>query len=65
LLLSFDDLPFFLSFVRKGLLFYRVSRRAEALECLITSLTIYPWNWSAWLQLSACLEDPEEVSFEK
>lgn len=45
----------------KGLLFHRVSRRAEALECLIRSVNLYPWNWSAWLQLSACLEDHEEV----
>ncbi|KAF8590891.1 cell division control protein 23 [Ramaria rubella] len=52
-----DD-PFLLFL--KGLLFQRVMRRAEALECLIRSINLYPWNWSAWLQLSACLEDQEE-----
>ncbi|KIJ40939.1 hypothetical protein M422DRAFT_60533 [Sphaerobolus stellatus SS14] len=54
-----DD-PFLLFL--KGLLFHRVLRRAEALECLTRSINIYPWNWSAWLQLSACLEDQEEFA---
>lgn len=45
----------------KGIILGALKRRAEAIECLILSVTAYPWNWSAWLQLGALIEDPEEV----
>ncbi|KAG8886057.1 Anaphase-promoting complex subunit 23 [Tulasnella sp. 331] len=44
----------------KGLILGALKRRAEAIECLILSVTAYPWNWSAWLQLGALIEDPDE-----
>ncbi|EJD42767.1 cell division control protein 23 [Auricularia subglabra TFB-10046 SS5] len=44
----------------KGLLLYRTKRRPEAIACLIASVTAYPWNWAAWLQLCACFNDRKE-----
>ncbi|KZW00651.1 TPR-like protein [Exidia glandulosa HHB12029] len=49
----------FLLFLR-GLLLYRANQRAEATAALITSVTAYPWNWAAWLQLCACFSDRKE-----
>lgn len=49
----------FLLFLR-GLLLYRAKRRPEAIEALITSVTAYPWNWAAWLQLCACFANRKE-----
>ena len=31
------------------------------MDCLIQSIKIEPWNWSAWLKLASCIEGPEEV----
>ncbi|KZS98314.1 cell division control protein 23 [Sistotremastrum niveocremeum HHB9708] len=56
-----EPLDPFLLFL-KGTLLYRLKRRAEAIECLIRSVTAYSWNWSAWIQLSQCLEDAEECA---
>lgn len=50
----------FLLFLR-GLLLYRAKRRAEAIAALVGSVTAYPWNWAAWLQLCACFNDRKEV----
>ncbi|THH20397.1 hypothetical protein EW146_g945 [Bondarzewia mesenterica] len=46
----------------RGLLLSRLSRREEAIECLLLSLQRYSWNWSAWMQLSNLIQDPEELS---
>ncbi|KAG8967730.1 Anaphase-promoting complex subunit 23 [Tulasnella sp. 419] len=56
-----NEMDPFLLFL-KGLILGTMKRRAEATECIILSLTAYPWNWSCWLQLSAMIEDPEEWS---
>ncbi|KAG9039771.1 Anaphase-promoting complex subunit 23 [Tulasnella sp. JGI-2019a] len=44
----------------KGTILAALKRRPEAIECLILSVTAYPWNWSAWLQLGMLIEEPEE-----
>ncbi|KAH7909322.1 hypothetical protein BJ138DRAFT_1127757 [Hygrophoropsis aurantiaca] len=46
----------------KALFLSRLSRREEAIESLILSLTRYPWNWSAWTLLGNCIGDGEEMS---
>ena len=33
----------------------RMGQREEAFECLIQSVRIYPYNYSAWQELSACI----------
>ena len=44
-----------------ALLLLRMSRREEAIECILLSIAAYPWNWSAWTLLGECLGDGEEV----
>lgn len=46
----------------KALFLQRLSRRDEAVENIILSIAVYPWNWSAWMLLAECLGDGEEVS---
>lgn len=36
--------------------------RLEAMEALVASVKLVPYNWSAWLKLATCLEGAEEVS---
>lgn len=46
----------------KALFLQRLSRRDEAVENIILSIAVYPWNWSAWMLLAECLGDGEELS---
>ncbi|KIY46762.1 TPR-like protein [Fistulina hepatica ATCC 64428] len=46
----------------EGLLLSRLSRREEALEKCILSITAAPLNWAAWSLLGSCINDAEELS---
>ncbi|GAA5991040.1 hypothetical protein JCM11641_006599 [Rhodosporidiobolus odoratus] len=35
--------------------------RLAALETLVSSVRLEPWNWSAWLKIAECLDGPEEL----
>ncbi|GAA5910236.1 hypothetical protein JCM6882_001782 [Rhodosporidiobolus microsporus] len=35
--------------------------RLAALETLVKSVNLDPWNWSAWLKIAECLDGPEEL----
>ena len=36
--------------------------RLEALDVLVKSVNLVPYNWSAWLKIAACIDGGEEVS---
>lgn len=38
-----------------------LGRTADAMYCIITSLNLYPWNWSCWTLLSKVVEDNDMV----
>ncbi|CAA7261631.1 unnamed protein product [Cyclocybe aegerita] len=46
----------------KALLFSRLSRREQAIECVLLSIAGFRWNWSAWTLLGSCIGDGEELS---
>lgn len=48
----------FLNFAshRKGVIFRKLDKRIEAMDCFLRSLEVFPYNWSAWQELSASLE---------
>ncbi|KAH7927147.1 TPR-like protein [Leucogyrophana mollusca] len=46
----------------KALFLSRLSRREEAIESIILSISGYPWNWSAWTLFGNCVGDGEEMS---
>ncbi|KAI6033089.1 hypothetical protein F5J12DRAFT_902772 [Pisolithus orientalis] len=46
----------------KGLFLSRLTRREEAVESIIISLSGYPWNWSAWTLLGQCVGDAQELA---
>ncbi|TDL17279.1 TPR-like protein [Rickenella mellea] len=46
----------------KALLLKRTSRRDEAIEALMLSISAYPWNWSAWRLLGSCVGDSDELA---
>ncbi|BGP19250.1 hypothetical protein JCM10213_007015 [Rhodosporidiobolus nylandii] len=35
--------------------------RLAALEILVKSVQLEPWNWGAWLKVAECLDGPEEL----
>ncbi|WFD34721.1 Anaphase-promoting complex subunit 8 [Malassezia cuniculi] len=39
----------------KGVILQRLHKRVEAMDCLIRSVQRFPYNWSAWLELSRTL----------
>lgn len=39
----------------KGVILQRLHKRVEAMDCLIQSVQRFPYNWSAWLELSRTL----------
>ncbi|KAJ3504401.1 hypothetical protein NLJ89_g7952 [Agrocybe chaxingu] len=45
----------------KALLFSRLSRREQAIECALLSIAGFRWNWSAWTLLGSCIGDGEEL----
>ncbi|KAM0791842.1 hypothetical protein ACM66B_004099 [Microbotryomycetes sp. NB124-2] len=40
---------------------YPTDVRALAMDALIKSVTLEPWNWSAWLRLASCINGPDEL----
>ncbi|KAF8630657.1 hypothetical protein AX15_002807 [Amanita polypyramis BW_CC] len=46
----------------KALFLSRLSRRDEAIESALLSITRFPWNWSVWTLLGSCIGDGEELS---
>ncbi|KAF9450423.1 TPR-like protein [Macrolepiota fuliginosa MF-IS2] len=46
----------------KALFLSRLSRREEAIECALLSISGFPWNWSCWTLLGSCISDGEELS---
>ncbi|PWN26900.1 TPR-like protein [Jaminaea rosea] len=44
----------------RSILLRKLKRRIEALDCVIRSLLLLPYNWTAWLELHALVE-PGEV----
>lgn len=47
-----DTFLFFL----KGIMFRKLGKRIEAIDCFLRSLETFPYNWGAWQELCACLE---------
>ncbi|KAJ7594437.1 hypothetical protein C8J56DRAFT_926766 [Mycena floridula] len=45
----------------KALFLYRLSRREEAVESALLSISTFPWNWSTWSILENCIESKEEL----
>ncbi|CAK5265759.1 unnamed protein product [Mycena citricolor] len=46
-----------------GLFLSRIpERRDEAIESAILSIGGFPWNWAAWMLLSSCIGDGEELT---
>lgn len=39
-----------------------VDLRLSAMDLLVSSVKLEPYNWSAWLKLAACIDGPEEVN---
>ncbi|WFD03598.1 Anaphase-promoting complex subunit 8 [Malassezia obtusa] len=50
-----DPKDAFLLFL-KGVIFSRLHKRVEAMDCLLTSLRAFPYNWSAWQELGRTLD---------
>ncbi|KAF5377358.1 hypothetical protein D9757_007989 [Collybiopsis confluens] len=46
----------------KAVFLSRLSRREEAIEGAILSIAGFPWNWSAWVLLTSCITDNEELT---
>ncbi|KAJ7492225.1 hypothetical protein FB451DRAFT_522519 [Mycena latifolia] len=46
----------------KALFLFRLSRHAEAIDCVLLSIVALPWNWSAWTLLGDCIHDPKTLS---
>lgn len=47
----------------KGILFRKLGKRIEAIDCFVRSLELFPYNWSVWQELCTCLEGGQaEVS---
>lgn len=51
-----DPTDAFLLFL-KGVLFSRLHKRIEAMDCLLMSVRAFPYNWSAWQELSRTLNN--------
>jgi anaphase-promoting complex subunit 8 len=45
-----------------GIVRIKLKRVSEGKEALIQSLIIYPYNWSAWLELGTTIDNVEAVS---
>lgn len=45
----------------KGILLERIGERMPAIQCLVESCSIFPYNWSAWLKIAALVERADEV----
>ena len=41
---------------RKGIIFRKLNKRIEAMDCFLQSLNAFPYNWSVWQELSTTLE---------
>ncbi|KDN40885.1 TPR-like protein [Tilletiaria anomala UBC 951] len=39
----------------KGVIFKKLHKRLEATDCFVRSIIAFPYNWSAWTELSGCL----------
>ena len=46
-----------------GIILVRKEQRDLALKYLIQSVNAFPYNWSAWLELSKCIPSLESVRF--
>eukprot|EP00842_Homolaphlyctis_polyrhiza_P006626 jgi/Hompol1/6965/HPOL_000868-RA len=44
-----------------GILQKKLGMREKAIDTLVRSICVYPFNWSTWMQLSSCLHQPSEV----
>lgn len=40
----------------KGIILRKLKKRVEAMDCLIRSLLLFPYNWTAWLEFNAVLD---------
>lgn len=41
----------------KGVILQRLHKRVEAMDCLLSSVRAFPYNWSAWQELSRTLNN--------
>lgn len=48
-------------FIRRGLALSVTSQRAEAITSLVQSVSLFPYNWSAWLKIVELLDGEDEV----
>ncbi|KAF7428632.1 Anaphase-promoting complex subunit 23 [Pleurotus ostreatus] len=46
----------------KALFLSQLSRRQAAIESALLSIAGFPWNWSAWVLLSNCVRDGDELT---
>lgn len=40
----------------KGIILRKLRKRIEAMDCFIRSLLLFPYNWTAWLELNGVIE---------
>jgi anaphase-promoting complex subunit 8 len=45
----------------QGVINIRLKKIHEGMEQLLQSVTLYPFNWSAWLELGSLIDKPEEI----
>lgn len=45
----------------KGLIYSKLGKRIEAIDCLVRSGNACPYNWSCWLKLAAVIDQQDEV----
>eukprot|EP00808_Paulinella_micropora_P028973 g4442.t1 len=45
-----------------GLVHKELDQKESAIEVLVESANLYPWNWSCWRALTALVEDPAQIS---
>jgi len=52
---------FFIILIRYGVLCVKKNQKKKAIQLLTRSVKLYPYNWSAWLELASCLITQELV----
>lgn len=48
----------------KAILLEKSGERMAAIQCLVHSCTIFPYNWSAWLKIAVLVERADEVRYQ-
>lgn len=46
----------------KGLVLDKLGKRLEAIDVLVRSGAMYPYNWSCWLKIASLIDRSDEVN---